>query len=61
MYLPKKTRTLMPLSADYRCIINEITKSDAASLLQNADLTEVKSKIKRLNKLLQHIKWVKKL
>ena len=51
----------MPLSADYRCIINEITKSDAASLLQNADLTEVKSKIKRLNKLLQHIKWVKKL
>ena len=42
MYFPKKTRTLMPLSADYRCIINEITKSDAASLLQNADLTEVR-------------------
>ena len=27
-------------SVDYSCIINEISKSEAINLLQNADLTE---------------------
>ena len=27
-------------SADYRCIISEISKNEATDLMQNADLTE---------------------
>ena len=48
---------------DYCCIINVISKSDAVSLLQNADLTEERGVLqnKLEKKLLPHIKWVKKL
>ena len=30
---------------DYRCIIDGISKTDAANLLQNADLTEEKGRL----------------
>ena len=33
------------ISADYRCIINEISKNEAIYVMQNADLTEKCKKI----------------
>ena len=39
--------------ADYRCIINGISKSDVVKLLQNANLTkERRVKIKKIKKLI---------
>ena len=32
---------------DYRCIINGISKSDAAHVLQNADLTEERGVLRK--------------
>ena len=50
--------------ADYRCIINGISKNDAVNLLQNTNLTEGRGVLKnrKIKKnLLPCTKWVKKL
>ena len=44
---------------DYRSIINRISKSDAVNELQNVGWAE-KRRVKN-EKLLQYIKWLKKL
>ena len=50
--------------ADYCCIINRISKSDAVNALQNTDFTEKKEHYKdkkNIKNILSYIKWVKKL
>ena len=51
VYKPGDIAILNINDADYRCIINEISKRDTVKVLQNGDLTEERGVLKKRKKI----------
>ena len=49
---------LKPYGVNYRCIITEISKSEAISLLQKADLKAKARTLQNIKNFFQILKWV---